>query len=279
MSLKFGPIHRRGFIKALGSAGLAASAWSLRLLPELGTARNSVAQAAGPSKDGHPLSKFKSVRHVDPVGDAVKSAPQAILAGDDIRNVAKASGFDLGKLASGKVSFEVDAEGRTLTVGTWGIDDTHALIYASVDRRLEWFKSMSMVVTTDTKIGAIQAYTLNGSIPEAVKPENARPGGAVAAVSDALGVTNAQAGYYGFCCGGYNSCCYDQWGNWHEYWQWTGMSPCGVDWQCAADVCGVACGFACATGAACVPCILLVCGYAAIRCTYWCQTCYYCYVT
>jgi len=141
-----------------------------------------------------------------------------------------------------------------------------------------------MVVTTDTEIGRVTAYTLNGSVPATAKPTSAQPSGAVAEVSKALGVTDAEAGYYGFCCGGYNSCCYDAWGNWQEYWQWTGMSPCGVDWTCAADICGAPCAAACLIGpwtgyASCVGCILLLCGYAAIRCTYWCQTCYYCYVT
>ncbi len=286
MSLKLGPMHRRGFMKVLGSMGLAASAWSLRLLPELGTARNSLAQAAGPSMDGHPLSKFKPVQHVEPVGEAIESAPRAVLASEDVRHVAKASGFDPGTLAQGKVSYQIDADGRMLTVGAWIVDDKHALIYASVDRRLDWFKSMSMVVTTDTEIGQVTAYTLNGSTPTPVKPKDAQPTGAVAEMSKALGVTDAEAGYYGFCCGGYNSCCYDQWGNWQEYWQWTGMSPCGVNWSCAADKCGVPCGATCAatwwTGvgtAACVFCLLIACGWAVTQCTYWCQTCYYCYVT
>src|SRR6266851_2599280 len=286
MSLKLGPMHRRGFMKVLGSMGLAASAWSLRLLPDLVTARNSLAQAAGPSMDGHPLSKFKPVQHVEPVGEAIESAPRAVLASEDVRHVAKASGFDPGTLAQGKVSYQIDADGRTLTGGAWIVDDKHALIYASVDRRLDWFKSMSMVVTTDTEIGQVTAYTLNGSTPTPVKPKDAQPTGAVAEMSKALGVTDAEAGYYGFCCGGYNSCCYDQWGNWQEYWQWTGMSPCGVNWSCAADKCGVPCGATCAatwwTGvgtAACVFCLLIACGWAVTQCTYWCQTCYYCYVT
>src|ERR1700726_1916291 len=286
MSLKLGPMHRRGFIKALGSMGLAASAWSLRLLPELGTARNSVAQAAGPSMDGHPLSKFKSVRHLEAAGDAQESAQRAVLTGDDVQNVAKAAGFDPASLSQGKVGYEADSTGRTLTAGAWIIDDKRVLIYASVDRRIEWFKSYSMVVTTDTEIGQVKAYTLNGSIPTPVKPQAAQPTGAVAEVSKALGITDAEAGYYGFCCGGYNSCCYDRWGNWQEYWQWTGMSPCGTNWNCAIDKCGVPCGAPCAavwwTGvgmSACVFCVIIDCGWAVSQCTSWCQTCYYCYVT
>jgi hypothetical protein len=284
MSLKFGPLHRRGFLKALGSLGLAVSAWSLRLLPELGTARTSLAQAAGPSKDGHPLSKFKPVRHIEPADNEIESAHRGILASDDVRRVTKASGFDPGNLGQGKVSYEIDAEGRMLTVGTWIIDDKHVLIYASADRRLEWFKSMSMVVTTDTAIGQVKAYTLNGSIPAPVKPESAQPNNAVADLTTALGVTEAQASYYGYCCGDYRRCCYDRYSNWHMYWHWTGMSPCGVDWACAADVCGVPCAAACAIGpwtgwVPCAGCIVIVCGYAAIRCTHWCQTCYYCYET
>jgi hypothetical protein len=286
MSLKFGPLHRRGFLKALGSIGLAASAWSLRLLPELGTARSSLAQAAGPSMDGHPLSKFRSIRQFEPAGHEIESAHRAILGNDDVRHVAKASGVDLGKLGEGKVGYQVDAEGNTLTIGAWIIDDKHVLIYASVDRRLEWFKSMSMVVTTDTEIGQVKAYTLNGTIPTPVKRQGAPATSAVATVGSDLTVTDAEAGYYGFCCGGYYSCCYDRWGNWQRYWHWTGMSPCGVNWNCAADKCGVPCGATCAavwwTGvgtAACVFCLLIACGWAVTQCTYWCQTCFYCYET
>jgi hypothetical protein len=278
MSLKFGPLHRRGFLKALGSMGLAMSAWSLRLLPELGSARNSLAQAAGPSKDGHPLSKFKPVLHAEPASHEIESAHRAILASDDVRHVTKAAGFDPATLPQGKVSYETDAEGSTLTVGAWIIDDKHVLIYTSVDRRLEWFKSMSMVVTTDTEIGQVKAYTLNGTIPTPVKREGVQANSAVAELGAALGVTDAEASS---CCGGYYSCCYDRWGNWQRYWHWTGMSPCGIDWGCATRECGVPCAAACVVPGwgPCVACILIVCGFAAIDCTRWCQTCYYCYVT